>query len=69
MDTIGLRINTKTDASLGLCQPQRNNHDIDIKSEFSKGGEREAKREKKPPETMTSLTIEVLSLTEKKKVF
>lgn len=29
----------KMEASLGLCQPRRNNYDIKIKSEFSKGRE------------------------------
>lgn len=33
---------------------------MDLKSEFSKGVEREAQREEK--QTMTSLTIELLSL-------
>lgn len=49
----------KMEASLGLCQPQRNNCDMEIKSEFSKGREvsKEGQRE-----TMTSPTIQVVSL-------
>lgn len=49
----------KMEASLGLCQPQRNNYDMEIKSEFSKGREvsKEGQRE-----TMTSPTIQVVSL-------
>lgn len=33
------------EASLGLCQPQRNNRDMEIK-EFSKSGERERGRQR-----------------------